>query len=46
MRAQRFYAVRGEAPDNFRGVASRCALFRGKNVRESSGDAKCPLFRV
>ena len=26
--------VRGEAPDNFRGVASGCPLFRGKNVRE------------
>ena len=36
MRAQRFYVVRGEAPDNFRGVASGCPLFRGKNVRESS----------
>ena len=33
MRAQRFYAVRGEAPDNFRRVASGCPLFRGKNVR-------------
>ena len=27
--------VRGGAPDNFRGVASGCAIFRGKNVRES-----------
>ena len=26
----------GEAPDNFRGVASECPLFRGKNVRESA----------
>ena len=26
----------GEAPDNFRGVASGCPLFRGKNVRESA----------
>ena len=26
--------VRGEAPDNIRGVASGCSLFRGKNVRE------------
>ena len=41
--------VRGEAPDNFRGVASGCPLFRGKNVRESAvGDAKsvpCSEFR-
>ena len=36
VRAQRFYVVRGEAPDNFRGVASGCPLFRGKNVRESA----------
>ena len=36
VRAQRFYVVRGEAPDNFRGVASGCSLFRGKNVRESA----------
>ena len=37
MHAQRFYAGRGEAPrDNFRGVASGCPLFRGKNVRESA----------
>ena len=28
--------VRGEAPDNFRGVASGYPLFRGKNVREST----------
>ena len=34
--AQRFYVVRSEAPDNFRGVASGCPLFRGKNVRESA----------
>ena len=27
---------RGTAPDNFRGVASGCSLFRGKNVRESA----------
>ena len=49
MRAQRFYVVRGEAPDNFRGVASGCPLFRGKNVRESAvGNAKtvrCSEFR-
>ena len=35
--------------DNFRGVASGCPLFRGKNVRESAvGDAKsvrCSEFR-
>ena len=36
VRAQRFYVVRGEVPDNFRGVASGCPLFRGKNVREST----------
>ena len=36
LRAQRFYVVRGEASDNFRGVASGCPLFRGKNVRESA----------
>ena len=36
MRAQRFYVVRGEAPDNFRRVASGCPLFRGKNVHESA----------
>ena len=30
------YVVRGEAPDNFMGVASECPLFRGKNVRESA----------
>ena len=33
VRTQRFYAVRSEAPDNFRGVAFGCSLFRGKNVR-------------
>ena len=33
---QRFYVVRGEVPDNFRGVFSGCPLFRGKNVRESA----------
>ena len=49
VRAQRFYV---EAPDNFRGVAFGCALFRGKNVRESAGwgggggREKCPLFAV
>ena len=32
----RFYVVKGEAPDNYRGVASGCALLRGKNVRESA----------
>ena len=36
VRAQRLYAVRGEAPDNFRGVASGCALFIGTNVRKSA----------
>ena len=36
VRAQRFYVGRGEAPDNFRGVASGCPIFRGKNVRESA----------
>ena len=49
VRAQRFYVVRGEAPDNFRGVASGCPLFRGKNVRKKrGGDAKsvrCSEFR-
>ena len=49
VRAQRFYVVGGEATDNFRGVASGCPLFRGKNVRESAvGDAKsvrCSEFR-
>ena len=37
------------APDNFRGVASGCPLFRGKNVRKKrGGDAKsvrCSEFR-
>ena len=33
--AQQFYAVRGEAPNNFWGVVSGCPLFRGKNVCES-----------
>ena len=28
--------MRGEVPGNFRGVASGCPLFRGKNVRESA----------
>ena len=28
--------VKGEAPDKFMGVASGCAVFRGKNVRESA----------
>ena len=37
VRAQRFYVLRrGEATDNFRGVASGCPLFRGKGVRESA----------
>ena len=36
VRAQRFYVVSGGAPDDFRGVASGCSLFRGKNVRESA----------
>ena len=36
VRTQRVYVMRGEAPDNFRGVASGCSLFRGKNVRESA----------
>ena len=36
VRARRFCVVRGGAPDNFRGVASGCPLFRGKNVRESA----------
>ena len=34
VRAQRFFVVIGEAQDNFRGMASGCPLFRGKNVRE------------
>ena len=47
MRAQRFYAVRGEAPDNFRGVASGCPIFRGKNVRESAaGTRKVSAVRI
>ena len=34
-------------PHNFRGVASGCALFRGKMyVKTRSGREKCPLFRV
>ena len=37
------------APDNFRGVASWCSIFRGKNVRKKrDGDAKsvrCSEFR-
>ena len=36
VRAQRFFTVRGEALDNFRGVASGCAPFRGKNVCKSA----------
>ena len=36
VRAQRFYAVISEAPDNFRGVASGCPLFRGKKVCKSA----------
>ena len=36
VRVQRFYVVRGEALDNFRGVASGCPLFRGKNIRQSA----------
>ena len=46
MRAQRFFCG---APDNFRGVASGCSLFRGKNVRKKrGGDAesvRCSEFR-
>ena len=40
--------VRGVAPDNFRGVASGCLLFRGKNVRESAvgtRSVRCSEFR-
>ena len=40
VRAQRFYVVRGEPPDNFRGVASGWPLFRGKNVRESAVETR------
>ena len=47
VRAQRFYVVRGEAPDNFRGVASGCSLFRGKMyVKARWGRERCPLFGV
>ena len=35
VRAQKFYVVRSEVLDNFRGVASGCPLFRGKIVHES-----------
>ena len=46
VRAQRYYVVRGQASDNFRGVASGCPLFRGKNVRESAvGTRKVSVVR-
>ena len=49
MRAQRFLCGERRGTGNFRGAASRCSLFRGKNVRVSVvGDAKsvrCPECR-
>ena len=48
MRAQR-YAVRGEAPDNFRGVASGCPLLILEvkmYVKARWGREKCSLFGV
>ena len=48
VRAQRFYVVRGEAPDNFRGVASGCSLLIEVKmyVKARWGREKCPLFGV
>ena len=47
VRAQRFYAVRGEAPDNFRGVASGVRYLEVKMyVKARWGREKCPLFGV
>ena len=45
--AQRFYVVRGEAPDNFRGVASGVRYLEVKMyVKARWGREKCPLFGV